>query len=98
MSAAPEPSPELARNEFVLSVVRVVGLGGFGMLAITLAAVFLGLLADRFLGTRPLFTIGMLVLSAPASIFFIFRITLRATARIRPLKQTQSESQGETQP
>lgn len=96
MSPAPNPNPDRARSEFVLSVVNVVGLGGFVMLGIILAALFLGLLADRFLGTRPLFTIGLLVLSAPLSIFLMFRIAMKAVAKIKPLKQTQSESQGET--
>ncbi|MBL8057946.1 MAG: hypothetical protein JNK29_14675 [Anaerolineales bacterium] len=80
----------------MLAVVQVVGLGGFVMLGLVLAALFLGLAADRFLGTRPLFTIGMLVLSAPLSIFFMFRIATKAVAKIKPLKQTKSESQGET--
>jgi F0F1-type ATP synthase assembly protein I len=80
----------------MLAVVYLVGLGGFVMLGLVLAALFLGLAADRFLGTRPLFTIGFLVLSAPVSIFLMFRIAMKAVSKIKPLKQKQSESQGET--
>ena len=96
MSQAPQPSSDHSSSEFVMSVVRVVGLGGFVMLGVVLATLFVGLAADRFLGTRPLFTIGLLVLSAPLSIFLMFRIATKAIAKIKHLKQTQSESQGET--
>lgn len=90
-------SPERAQSEFIWSVIRVVGLGGFVMLGIVLAALFLGLTADRFLGTRPLFTIGLLVLSAPLSIVMMLRIATQAIARIKPFKSTKTESsQGET--
>jgi F0F1-type ATP synthase assembly protein I len=83
----------------MLAVVNVVGLGGFVMLGVVLAALFLGLAADRFLNTRPLFTIGLLVLSAPLSIFLMLRIATKAVAKIKPLKQTQSEApQGESRP
>ncbi len=79
----------------MLSVINVVGGGGFVMLAVVLAALFLGLAADNFLGTRPLFTIGLLVLSAPLSIFLMMRIAMKAIAKIKPLTQTRSETQGE---
>lgn len=95
MNPAPPPDPDRARSDFVLSVVNVVGLGGLGMLGIVLVALFLGLLADRFLGTRPLFTVGLLVLSAPLSIFLMLRIATKAVAKIKPYKQAQPESQGE---
>ncbi len=80
----------------MLSVVNVVGVGGFVMLGVILAALFIGLTADKFLGTRPLFTLGLLVLSAPLSIFLMFRIAMKAIAKIKPLAQKKSETQGES--
>lgn len=93
-----DPNSEQARTRFVMSVVNVVGGGGFVMLGVVLAALFAGLTADQFLGTRPLFTIGLLVLSAPLSIFLMFRIAMKAISKIQPLAQTRSDRQGEKTP
>jgi F0F1-type ATP synthase assembly protein I len=95
MSQGSDRNSEKARTDFVLSVVNVVGLGGVAMLGIVLAALFLGLLADRFLGTKPLFTIGLLVLSAPLSIFLMLRIAMKAISKIKPYTRTESDTQGD---
>lgn len=59
-----------------MAVAVVVGLGGFITLAIVMGVLLIGLAIDRALDTRPLFTIGLLVLSAPVSIFVMYRVAM----------------------
>ncbi len=94
MSRRLDPNDEHASANFMLSVANIVVVGGFVMVGVVLATLFIGLWADRFLGTRPLFTIGFLVLSAPLSIYLMLRIATKAIAKIKPLVQ-KSETQGE---
>jgi len=96
MSRSPTPSTDKSQAQFILSVISVVGLGGFVMLGVVLASLFIGLGADRFLGTRPLFTIGLLLLSAPLSIYLMYRIAMQQIVRIAPKKaRTEHTQQGE---
>ncbi len=64
-----------------MAVAITVGLGGFIVLAIVLATLAVGLLIDRTLDTRPLFTIGLMVLSAPVSIFVMYRVATGIISR-----------------
>lgn len=93
MSRSPTPSTDKSQAQFILSVISVVGLGGFVMLGVVLASLFIGLWADRFLGTRPLFTIGLLLLSAPLSIYLMYRIAMQQIARIVPKKARNEHTQ-----
>lgn len=63
------------------ALVIVVGLGGFLVLAIVLGILLVGLALDRTLGTRPLFTIGLMVLSAPVSIWVMYRVAMNVISK-----------------
>jgi F0F1-type ATP synthase assembly protein I len=54
------------------------------VLTIVIASVFGGIWLDRVLGTRPLFTVGLVVLSAPLSLALTFWIARRATQDLQP--------------
>ncbi len=72
-----------------MAVAVVVGLGGFITLAIVMGVLLIGLALDRALNTRPLFTIGFLVLSAPVSIFVMYRVATFVISR--SLAQSKTE-------
>jgi F0F1-type ATP synthase assembly protein I len=64
-----------------MAVAVVVGLGGFITLAIVMGVLLIGLAIDQALNTRPLFTIGFLVLSAPVSIFVMYRVAMAVISK-----------------
>ncbi|OGO38896.1 MAG: hypothetical protein A2W35_15425 [Chloroflexi bacterium RBG_16_57_11] len=72
-------------------------------LVIVLLAVFGGLWLDDLLGTRPLFTVGLVLASAPISLVLTFWVARRAinesnkTSRITrdPSNLTEGEKTGE---
>lgn len=75
-----KPSRKNSRN--VLLAV-MVGQVGFITLLIILAAVLGGLALDRQLGTRPWFTIGLLIASVPVSIVLMILVARKTVARIK---------------
>lgn len=79
-----------------MAVAVVVGLGGFIVLAIVMGVLLIGLALDQALNTRPLLTIGFLVLSAPISIFVMYRVAMSVISKSvaqpktdNPLKEEQ---------
>ncbi len=81
-----EPFPK-QNNTRNLVIAALVGQVGVLTLVIVLAAVFGGLALDSQLGTKPWFTIGLLVASIPVSIFAMIFLVKKAIARIRPGKE-----------
>lgn len=74
-----------------MAVAITVGLGGFIVLAIVLATLALGLVIDRTLETRPIFTIGLMVLSAPVSIFVMYRVATAIIAKTLAKPEIKNE-------
>jgi hypothetical protein len=64
-------------------VVLVVGLSVF----LALAG---GMWLDRVLSTRPAFTIGLMVVSGPFSLYVIYRLTTLATKRMKTSVPTKT--------
>jgi F0F1-type ATP synthase assembly protein I len=79
MSNRPTAKPQ--QYSLNMAVAITVGLGGFIVLAIVMATLAIGLVIDRALDTRPLFTIGLMVLSAPVSIFVMYRVATGIIAK-----------------
>ncbi len=50
---------------------------------IVFGSLLAGIWLDRWLGTRPLFTIGLLLGSVPVTIFIMFWLVKRAVAKIQ---------------
>ena len=69
--------------------------GQVGCLTVIIIGLALGagLLLDRFLGTRPIFTILLLVGSVPISLYIIVRISLTAAGRAQRAAQRDSEGE-----
>lgn len=89
-STPPEPTRQpdepIARTAN-LGYAAVAGQAGCFTLAITLIALFIGLWLDSRFGVRGPFTIGLLVLSVPLSLFIMLRIAMGAIRRISPPRQ-----------
>jgi F0F1-type ATP synthase assembly protein I len=68
------------RTAVTMTVVWVAGL----TLVIIFLALFAGILLDKFLDSKPLFTILLIVASIPLTIYLTFRVVKAATNRIQP--------------
>ncbi len=72
---------EAAQESFKLAF-KVIAQVGVLTLAVIVGAVLGGVLLDRMLDTRPLFTVLLLLVSFPALLYIIYRVALRAVAQI----------------
>ncbi|HNT23418.1 MAG TPA: AtpZ/AtpI family protein [Anaerolineales bacterium] len=59
-------------------------------LVIVLGALFGGLLIDKFLDTKPIFTIILLLASAPLSLYLTFYLAMRVVKSMPPPQMGQS--------
>jgi F0F1-type ATP synthase assembly protein I len=76
-----DQNPYLAA--FNTKALTVGGEVGCLTLIIVLGAVFGGIWLDRILGTKPVFTIGLVLISAPLSLGLTFWIAKRAVRDIQ---------------
>jgi len=58
---------------------------------LVIGALVLGLWLDGQLGTRPWLTLGLLLLSMPASVYAIYRVALRAARSMQRRERTSKE-------
>ncbi len=66
-----------------MTVVWVAGL----TLVVIFTALFAGLWLDKILDSKPLFTIVLVLVSIPVTLFLTFRVVRAATARIQPARK-----------
>jgi hypothetical protein len=81
-----------------LALASVAGIGGCLVLIVVMAALFGGLWLDSALGTKPLFTLLLVIGSVPVSIFLMYRVAMSIISRSRTQIGTNSSTQGEKQP
>jgi MFS family permease len=86
---APEPAD---RSRYIqnLSLAGIAGQVGCVTVVIVFGSLFAGIWLDRWLGTRPLFTVGLLLGSVPVTIFIMFWLVKRAVAKIQLAVPAQS--------
>jgi MFS family permease len=78
----PEPKPpSRARN---LSYATIAGSAGCMILIGVIGALLIGMWIDAQLGWRGPCTVGLVVLSAPISLYIVVRIVLGLVAQIQP--------------
>ncbi|MBK8022123.1 MAG: AtpZ/AtpI family protein [Chloroflexi bacterium] len=70
-----------------LGYAAVAGQAGCFTLAIIIVALLIGIWLDARMGTRGPFTIGLLLMSIPLSLFLMVRIALGAVNKIKPPPQ-----------
>jgi F0F1-type ATP synthase assembly protein I len=71
-----------------LTLASIAGQVGCLTLVIIFVALFAGLWLDRYLDTKPLFTIVLLIGSVPVTLFLMFRVVRAATSRIKPVQNS----------
>ena len=81
---SPPPEQNSWMAAFNTKVITVGGEVGCITLVIVIAAVFGGIWLDRVLGTKPLFTVGLVLLSAPLALVLTFWVARRATQDLQP--------------
>lgn len=74
-----------------LALTSLVSQIGCVTLVIVFGALLAGLGLDKLLGTRPLFTVLLLVGSVPVSMFLVVRIALSAAAQLNQPPPTKTE-------
>ncbi len=93
---SPPPEQYNWMAAFNTKAITVGGEVGCITLVIVIAAVFGGIWLDRVLGTRPLFTVGLVILSAPLALVLTFWVAKRATKDLQPpLVKEQDETDKE---
>lgn len=82
-----------------MTLAAVVGQVGCVTPVILLGALFAGLWLDRYLESKPFFTVLFIVGSAPISVIVLYRIVKSATSRLRttnhPAKFSEEEANRE---
>ena len=79
--------PEPAKGKQSVNNVALFSVGGqvgCATLLIVFLALFAGIGLDKLLGTKPLFTIILILGSAPLSLFLTFKLAMRAVKSAPP--------------
>jgi F0F1-type ATP synthase assembly protein I len=74
------------RAAVTMTVVWVAGL----TLVVIFGSLFAGILLDKFLNSKPLFTITLMVGSIPLTIYLTLRVVRSATNRIKQTPKTKN--------
>ena len=67
-----------------LALAAIAGQVGLVTLLIIVVALIGGLALDKYLDTKPMFTIILMIASVPVTVILMFRIVHAATSRIKP--------------
>jgi F0F1-type ATP synthase assembly protein I len=79
--------PEPSKNKQTVNSLALYSVGGqvgCATLMIVFLALFVGIGLDKLLGTKPVFTIILILGSAPLSLFLTFKLAMRAVKSIAP--------------
>jgi F0F1-type ATP synthase assembly protein I len=74
-------SPDHVRN---LALAAAAGQAGCSTLVLVFLALFAGMFLDAHFNTHPIFTLGLVLLSIPVSLYAMVRLVLSMVARITP--------------
>lgn len=76
------------QDEFKAAVTMTIVWVASLTLIIIFTALFAGILLDRFLNSKPLFTIVLALASIPVTIYATFRVVKATSSRIKPVVRT----------
>lgn len=95
MSTNRTPNPDYIRN---MALASVAGQAGCMSVIIIFAALFAGMYLDAQLDTHPVFTIGLVIVSIPFSLYAMIRLMLSSVQAIKhaPPQETVSRPGSET--
>jgi hypothetical protein len=88
----PKEEPESNRRQYAFNLTLAAVAGQVGCLTtlIVLAALFGGLWLDSHFGTKPMITIGLILISVPITLVAMIWIVRTTTARITSKEEKQS--------
>jgi F0F1-type ATP synthase assembly protein I len=78
---------------FAAALASAVSQVGCVTVIVVVGALALGLFVDKTLDTRPLFTVLLLLVSIPVSVYLLVRIALTSAAQIKPPPSKPREHQ-----
>lgn len=76
---------------FSMALAGVLGIGGLITLGIVIVFLLGGLWLDRIMDTKPFFTLLLMIVSAPISIFLMYWVAMSSISRINPPVQRTDE-------
>lgn len=85
--------PKKKQDRYNLLIAAVTGQVGCLTLVIVIAAVLGGLALDSKLGTKPWFTIGLLVVSIPVSLALMFFVVRKTVSKIKTSGPSQKRNE-----
>lgn len=80
MDRKPKANPDYVRN---LALAGVAGQAGCATVVLIFLALFAGMFLDSRLDTHPVFTLGLVLLSVPVSLYAMIRMLLSSVAAIK---------------
>jgi F0F1-type ATP synthase assembly protein I len=72
-------------------LIVVIGQVGCLTLAVILASVFGGMWLDNALGTKPVFTLALLLAGIPLSVFLMLYVSRKTLARLQERYETEEK-------
>jgi len=79
---------------FSMALASVLGIGGLITLGIVIVFLLGGLWLDRIMDTKPFFTLLLMIVSAPISIFVMYRVAMSSISKIiPPAKSTDGDKE-----
>jgi MFS-type transporter involved in bile tolerance (Atg22 family) len=87
-----QPEKNRAQYAFNLTLAAVAGQVGCLTLLIVIAALFGGLWLDSRFQTRPMFTVGLMVLSVPITLVVMFWVVRTTTSRLQAKTEKDTEN------
>ena len=81
----PDGDKDKQQQRTNLALAAVASQVGVVTIVIVLASLIGGLLLDKQFGTRPMFTLLLLIVSMPVTVFLMIKIVKSATSRIQPV-------------
>lgn len=83
MSETKRQNKDNLQQAYSLTLASIAGQVGLLTLGIIFVALFAGLWLDNQMGTKPMFTIVLLIGSVPVTVFIMFRVVRVATAKLK---------------
>jgi F0F1-type ATP synthase assembly protein I len=90
MTMPEKQTSDKQNNTRNMVIAALTGQVGVLTLVIVLAAVFGGLALDNRYGTKPWFTVGLLVASIPVSIMTMVFLVRKAVSRVKTIKPEEN--------
>ena len=90
MSESEKQGKNNLQRAYNLTLAGIAGQVGFLTLGIIFVALFGGLWLDKYMDSKPMFTIILLLASVPVTLFLMFRVVKSATKRIQPIEKDET--------